>query len=111
MTLVVNEEFIGVINVVLRHRRACFATFVFLSPPPFVAAIVLELHTHISVLFGGVLNRVLSLRSSFIVSSRGEPVSEQTQESQSSFRGDEARTFGEGVCGGEVHQGGGQRGV
>lgn len=46
---------------------------------------------------------------SFIVPPRGEPVSEQTQESKSSFRGDKARTLGEGVCGGEVLQGRGQR--
>lgn len=48
---------------------------------------------------------------SFIVPPRGEPVSEQTQESESGFRGDEARTLGEGVCGGEVLQGRGQRSV
>lgn len=48
---------------------------------------------------------------SFIVPPRGEPVSEQTQESKSSFRGDEARTLGEGVCGGKVLQGRGQRSV
>lgn len=58
-------------------------------------------------LFGGLRLFLFS----FIVSSRGEPVSEQTQESEPSFRGDEARTLGEGVRGGEVLQGGGQGGV
>lgn len=48
---------------------------------------------------------------SFIVPPRGEPVSEKTQESESSFRGDEARTLGEGVRGGKVQQGGGERSV
>lgn len=58
-----------------------------------------------------VFLKLLLFFCSFIVPQRGEPVSEKTQESESSFRGDEARTLGEGVCGGKVQQGGGERSV
>lgn len=98
-----------VINSAFKH--SCFATL--------VCPILYQAEYANSLMFSLLLSLEVNKKirggmrffCSFIVSPRGESVSEQTQESKSSFRGDKARTLGEGVCGGEVLQGRGQRSV